>query len=225
MVDRTLIVQFLKGKSPKRTYIFYLLGLLGFFTISLLISVLIFPEPFSFREIWISSLGDPTKNYLIGYLIFDVGFILASLGLIPVFINFYYRLETFHSILRWILLGLWIIGTLSFGSIGILHDKIQPIHDIFSGIAFASLSFAFLLLWMVYIINAIIRKSSSSLLGISLSIGQLALFWILLFAIPVRNHIDFGDFAPWEWVGTFSIIFSIFLVSLFLPKLALNDSI
>lgn len=219
MTTSDFIRLFVKGRASNRNYSLYLLFLLGFFSTCLLISGIIFPLPFSFRDTWISELGDPTKNLPFGYLIFDIGFILTSLGLIPLFINFFFRLDSFRLIIRWILFGVWIIGTISFGSIGILHDKIQPIHDIFSGIAFASLSIGFILLWIIYIIRSIIKKKSQSLLAISLSIGQLALFWILLFVIPVRNNIEFGDFAPWEWIGTFSIIISIFLCSLVLPPL------
>ena len=217
MINRDFIKTIIKGRASKRIYTIYLLILMSFFATSLLISIIVFPLPFSFGDTWISELGDPTKNYPIGYVLFDVGFILTSLGLIPVFINFYYRLNSFHQVIRYILLGFWVIGTIFFGSIGILHDKMQPIHDIFSGIAFASLSIGFLFLLVVYVTSAIIRKSSKSVLVISLSIGQLALFWILLFAIPVRNNIEFGDFAPWEWVGTVSIILAIYLCSVILP--------
>jgi len=210
---RALII----GKGPKRTYIIYLIILLGFFTMCLLLSILSYPLPFSFGDTWISELGDPTKNIIFGFLIFDIGFILASIGLIPVFLNFYYRLSSFHPIIRKILLGVWLLGDASFGSIGILHDKMQPIHDIFSAIAFGCLSIGFLVQWGVHIYYASKQKTSQSLLAISLSIGQLALFWILLFAIPVRNNIEFGDFAPWEWVGILSIILTIFLCSVILP--------
>jgi hypothetical protein len=222
VASKVQIQPLIKGRATKRTYIYYLLILLGFFVICLFLSIITYPLPFSFGDTWISELGDPTKNVPFGFVIFDIGFILASIGLIPVFLNFYYRLYSFHPIIRKILLGLWLLGDISFGSIGILHDKMQPIHDIFSGIAFGCLSIGFLVQWIVHLAYAVIRKTSQSLLAISLSIGQLALFWILLFAIPVRNNIEFRDFAPWEWIGTLSIILTIFLCSVIVPKIQIK---
>lgn len=224
MITKEHILTFIKGKARKKKFIIYLLSLLCFFMLCLLLSILVYPLPFSFGDTWISELGDPTKNIPFGFVIFDIGFILSSLGLIPVFLNLYYRLDSFQPVIRKIILGFWLIGDVSFGSIGILHDKMQPIHDIFSAIAFGCLSIGFLVEWGVHIFYAIKRKSSQLLFAISASIGQLALFWILLFAIPVRNNIEFGDFAPWEWIGTLSIILTIFLCSVFLHPFEMHRS-
>ena len=217
MIQKELVIEFLRGKSPTKTYIYFLIGLLGFFIITLLISGIIFPEPFDFRDTWISALGDPTRNPY-GCVIFDIGFILASIGLIPVFINYYHRLRGFPKVFSLATLILWLLGTITFGFIGIFHDKLQPIHDIFAAIAYVSLSLGFFMLWICFGIFQRKINDIRSLLYISLTVGQLFLFWVILFLIPVRNQIDFHDFAPWEWVGTLSIIVAIFLSSIFLPS-------
>ena len=219
MITKEQILTLIKGQAPKRPFTIYLISLLSFFILCMLLSILVYPLSFSFGDTWISELGDPTKNIPFGYIVFDIGFILSSIGLIPVFLNIYRRLSPFHPFVKNTLLGFWILGVLSFGSIGILHDKIQPIHDIFSAIAFSCLSIGFLAEWGFHIYYAIKNKKSQDLLAISLSIGQLALFWILLFSFPVRKNIEFGDFAPWEWIGTSSIILTIFLISVILPPI------
>ncbi len=217
MKHKESFLGFLRGKSSKRTYTFFSLGLLGIFILALVISGIIFPEQFDFRDTWISALGDPTRNPY-GCIIFDVGFILTSMGLIPVFLNYYHRLQGFPKVYSLANLSLWILGTITFGFIGIFHDKIQPIHDIFAAIAYVSLSLGFFMLWLGFGIFQRNIKEKRSLLFISLSVGQVLLFWILLFLLPVRNQIDFHDFAPWEWGGTISIIVAIFLCSIFLPS-------
>ncbi|MBN2156879.1 MAG: hypothetical protein JW776_12625 [Candidatus Lokiarchaeota archaeon] len=208
----------LKGKAQKNTYILYLLTLLLIFSVLLGISIILFPFPFSFNEIWISELGDPTKNR-IGCVFFDIGFIFTSLGLFPVFLNIYYRIKPIDPILRKIILGFWLVGTITFGSIGIFHDQMQPIHDIFAGISYSSLSLGFIILLILHIVYVHSTKPHSRFIFLLyLSIGQLALFWVLLFLFPVRNNVPFKDFAAWEWVGTISIILTIISCVIILPE-------
>ncbi len=197
------------GNLDKRRHGIFLFGLLVFSLICHIWAIAVSPEPFSFRETWISTLGHPLHNPL-GYVVYNIWFVSTGLLLIPHFLYLFRRLGEGLKGLQKFILFLWILGTVSFGAIGIVHDMIQPLHDSIAAVAFVGLSLAFNLQLLLIIYQRVKGRTLRYFWIAVILLALVILFWVLLFSIPIPRNIDYGDYAPWEWAGFFILFGGIF---------------
>jgi hypothetical protein len=212
----------LSGQLDKKNHGFFLLGLIIYTIVCHIWAIAVFPEPFSFGETWISTLGHPLRNP-IGFIEYNIWFVSCGLLLIPHFLYLYRRMGKGLKWLQKIIAVIWIVGTVSFGSIGIVNDMIQPLHDNIAAIAFGGLSGAFIL-QLLLIIYQRVKGFHLQYFWIAVTIlGSIILFWVLLFTIGVSRAENYGDFAPWEWGGFFVLFGAIFGMYIVYPDQIHSD--
>jgi hypothetical protein len=176
-----------------------------------IVAMLLYPTPFSFRTVWISSLGNPViYNHV---WVFNLGVFTTGLLLLYHFVYLEYHSNRLSSFIRIITTFILSIGALSFLGIAIFTDNIQPIHDYIAFFAFVGQGFG-LALFNIAIIHAILPrlhqlnpKRSLILFMITSGFVIFMLFAICLFlSMYIIENFEIMEPVLWEWLAFFGII-------------------
>ncbi|MHA1476363.1 MAG: hypothetical protein ACTSQ5_14410, partial [Promethearchaeota archaeon] len=131
----------MSGKAPKRIQAFYIFSILFFYLIITIISICLYPEPYSIFN-HVSNLGSKSTNPN-GYLLWNIGNVILGLLFIPhmLYIHNYFissspRLGVLNCVLG-------IISSISWSLVGIFREDFITAHFITASIAFIGLMITF----------------------------------------------------------------------------------
>ncbi|MBD3185836.1 hypothetical protein GF325_03320 [Candidatus Bathyarchaeota archaeon] len=121
----TLIDTWITGKSSSKVFLTYILVVMGIYATGIVISALVYPGGFSMLDVYVSYLGSDDDNPP-GHVIYNICTLMSGLLLIPLFPRMYRK---FQPSVKWLnvmasLFG--IMGCISFASLGIFFQGLDP---------------------------------------------------------------------------------------------------
>ncbi len=218
---KKIIIKILLGKAPKKIHAFYIFSVLFFYLIITIISICLYPEPYSIFN-HVSNLGSKSTNPN-GYLLWNIGTVILGLLLIPhmiyihkYFISSFPRLGVLNCVFG-------IISSIGWSLIGIFREDFITAHFITASIAFIGLMITFNLDLIILVKNSSEFKNKVHFRYILVHYILLNLIFLISVILPNLDFffpdslINFNSlwlsYPPWEWL--FFIILLLFILNLF----------
>jgi hypothetical membrane protein len=193
--------------QKKNGLFFYYLIILIIATILIIITANLFERPFTFHDVCISNLGNPTSNYNPkAFWLFSITCIFGSIALIPIYKQIYIILLPEQPQVSRIWLFLLIIATIGLSGVGIFNEHMGPIHYVFAILAFGGYGLAILLFGGMMIHRTMIKAPWSSVRSWVILYLILILLMVFMISEVIRLGIDNpADLNFVEWVAFFTV--------------------
>ena len=207
------------GKAPKRIHAFYIFSILFFYLIITIISICLYPEPYSIFN-HVSNLGSKSTNPN-GYLLWNIGTVILGLLFIPhmlyihnYFISSYPKLGVMNCVLG-------IISSIGWSLVGIFREDFITPHFITASIAFIGLLITFDLDLIIILNTKSKFNNKIHFRFILVHYILLNLIFLISIILPNLDHF-FPDisinspwlsYPPWEWF--YFTILLLFILNLF----------
>nr|MDO8113143.1 hypothetical protein [Candidatus Sigynarchaeota archaeon] len=212
-----ILARVVAGKGDKKSHGYYLL-IIGVYTaVSWVIAALIYPPPFNFIDVWISSLGDPSVLNYAGYVHFNISLVIFGFGLVPHYL--YVRNHLPPEAKGAGIAGAIIcsIASVAWGLIGFFPNPIQPTHDTVAYLSFFSFPAGLYFFYGTLVFQRVKLKKPWPNLAITWLIFAEMIVYLSLFAGYVAPFLPFHDWAPYEWGAFASICLGIFSLYFLIP--------
>jgi len=219
--NKKIIIKLLSGRAPKRIQAFYIFSILFFYFIIIIISICLYPEPYSIFN-HVSNLGSKSTNPN-GYLLWNIGTFILGLLFIPhmLFIhNYFISLSPRLGILNCVF---GIISSIGWSLVGIFREDFITAHFITASIAFIGLLITLNLDLIIILNNKSEFKNKIHFKFVLIHYILLNLIFLISVILPNLDYffpeISFGSiwlsYPPWEWLY-FTILLLIILNLFFL---------
>ena len=200
-----IVVKLLLGKAPKRIHVFYIFSILFFYLIIIIVSICLYPEPYSIFN-HVSNLGSKSTNPN-GYLLWNIGTVILGLLFIPhmIYIHNYFissspKLGAINCIIG-------IISSIGWSFVGIFREDFITAHFITASVAFIGLLITLDLDLIIILDIKSEFKNKVHFRYILVHYILLNLIFLISAILPNLDHF-FPDislnspwlsYPPWEW--------------------------
>jgi len=193
------------GKAPKSIHAFYIFSILFFYLIITIISICLYPEPYSIFN-HVSNLGSKSTNPN-GYLLWNIGTVILGLLFIPhmlyihnYFISSFPKLGVMNCVLG-------IISSIGWSLVGIFREDFITAHFITASIAFIGLLITFDLDLIIVLNTKSKFNNKFHFRFILVHYILLNLIFLISIILPNLDHFfpeisinsPWLSYPPWEW--------------------------
>lgn len=230
-IKNKIVVKLLLGKAPKRIHAFYIFSILFFYLIIIIVSICLYPEPYSIFN-HVSNLGSKSTNPN-GYLLWNIGTVILGLLFIPhmIYIHNYFissspKLGTINCIIG-------IISSIGWSFVGIFREDFITAHFITASIAFIGLLITLDLDIIILLKNRSKFKNYIHFRYILVHYILLNLIFIISIILPNLEYFlpDFSSnspwlsYPPWEWFYFTLLLLLILNLFFLIPEKAKKSDI
>ena len=224
--NNKILIKILLGKAPKKIHAFYIFSILFFYLIITIISICLYPEPYSIFN-HVSNLGSKSANPN-GYLLWNIGTVILGFLFIPhmiyihkYFISSFPRMSVLNCVFG-------IISSIGWSLVGIFREDFITAHFITASIAFIGLLIT-LDLDLIIVLNIKSNfKNKNHFKYIIVHYFLLNLIFLISIILPNLNYffpdISFNSpwltYPPWEWFYFIILLLLILNLFLILPEKA-----